>query len=209
MSNNSRFLGQVMNENEKLIHLQQTIRRYDSIAVAFSGGVNSAFLIKVALDMLGEKAIAVTARSSTYPVQELDEAKKFAKSIGVRHIVFESEELEIPNFSENQRNRCYFCKQELFRKIWKIANELGIDTVAGGSNADDTYDYVPGKLALMELGVESPLQIAELNKKEITFLSKEMGLPTWDKQPLTCLASRIPYGQQITREKLQLVADSK
>jgi uncharacterized protein len=189
----------------KMELLKKIIRGYGSLAIAFSGGVDSTFLLKTAFDLLGDKAIAVTARSSTYPERELREAQAFAESLGIKHIIIDSEELDIPNYAENPVNRCYYCKTELFYKIKDVALRLGIRAVAEGSNADDLNDFRPGMQAVRELDIKSPLREADMTKQEIRQLSKEAGLPTWDKQAFACLASRFPYGQRITKEKLGMV----
>jgi uncharacterized protein len=194
-----------MTPQNKLNILRNNIHRMQSIAVAYSGGVDSTFLLKVAHDMLDENAIAVTARSATYPEREFRQAVEFAQKIGARHVVIDSEELELNGFSDNPPNRCYLCKKELFSKTIQWARQNGIRHVADGSNIDDLGDYRPGTEAAKEQGVARPLQEAGLNKNEIRILSKEMGLPTWDKPAFACLASRFPYGQKITREKLQQV----
>lgn len=194
-----------MDCNEKLKLLQENIRSMGSLAVAFSGGVDSTFLLKVARDVLGDQAVAITATSCTYPERELKEATEFAKSIDAKHIVISSEELEIAGFSENPKDRCYFCKKELFSKIVQIAKEQGVGYVADGSNADDASDYRPGMQAMRELGAVSPLMDAGLTKQEIRILSRQMGLPTWEKQSFACLSSRIPYGERITPEKLSMI----
>ncbi len=194
-----------MDAHEKLKHLSENIRNMGSLAVSFSGGVDSTFLLKVAVDVLGDKAVAVTARSSTYPEREFKEAEAFAKKLGVKHIVITSEELEIEGYAENPVNRCYYCKHELFEKVKETARQNGIRYVADGSNMDDLGDYRPGMRAVEELEVVSPLKAAEMTKDDIRLLSKEMGLPTWDKQAFACLASRFPYGQKITKEKLEMV----
>lgn len=194
-----------LNTHQKLIQLKELICGYGSLAIAFSGGVDSTFLLRTAFEVLGDKAIAVTARSSTYPERELNEAQSFAERIGAKHIIIDSEELDIPNYAENPVNRCYFCKNELFQKIREAARKHGIQTVAEGSNADDMKDFRPGLQAVRELDVKSPLREAGLTKDEIRQLSREMGLPTWDKQSFACLASRFPYGERITKEKLGMV----
>lgn len=194
-----------MNENEKLQVLKEYIRGLGSLAVSFSGGVDSTFLLKVAVDVLGENVIAVTAKSSTYPEREFKEAEAFTNKIGVKHIIIISEELEIEGFSENPVNRCYFCKHELFGKVVEVAKQNGMKYVADGSNIDDLGDYRPGMQAVKELQVVSPLKIAEMTKADIRKLSKEMGLATWNKQAFACLASRFPYGQKITKEKLDMI----
>lgn len=189
----------------KLNILKNHIRQMESIAVAFSGGVDSSLLLKVAHEMLKEKTIAVTARSLTYPEREFLEAVDFARKIGIKHVIITSEELDIEGFSDNPVNRCYLCKQELFSKIMEVARENGIKYVVDGSNMDDIGDYRPGMQALKELGVISPLKEAGMGKDDIRTLSKEMGLPAWDKPAFACLSSRFPYGHKITREKLQSV----
>lgn len=191
--------------HEKKQRLENYLRELGSVVVAFSSGVDSTFLLKTAHDVLGDKAIAVTARSCSFPVRELNEAKAFCKANGIEHIIVESEELSIEGFSQNPKNRCYLCKRELFTKIKNIAKERGISYVAEGSNTDDNGDYRPGLIAVAELEVKSPLREAELSKAEIRQLSKEMGLPTWDKQSFACLSSRFVYGETITEEKLSMV----
>lgn len=191
--------------HEKKQRLEEYLKGLGSVAVAFSSGVDSTFLLQVAHNVLGDKAIAVTARSCSFPVRELNEAKAFCETQGIEHIIVESEELSIDGFSQNPKNRCYLCKKELFTKIKNIAAERGISFVAEGSNTDDNGDYRPGLIAVAELEVKSPLREAELSKAEIRQLSKEMGLPTWDKQSFACLSSRFVYGETITEEKLSMV----
>lgn len=191
--------------HEKKQKLQNYLRELGSLAVAFSSGVDSTFLLKVAKDVLGDRAIAVTAKSCSFPGRELDEATAFCEKEGIRQIVIESEELDIDGFRQNPKNRCYICKRELFTKIICVAQENGIEYVAEGSNMDDNGDYRPGLMAVAELGVKSPLRYAELTKEEIRELSKEMGLPTWDKPSFACLASRFVYGETISEEKLHMV----
>ena len=190
---------------EKLENLKEYLKSLESVAVAFSGGVDSTFLLKVAHDMLGDKAVAVTARSSTYPEREYLEASGFASEIGVKHITCVSEELDIDGFSQNPVNRCYLCKSELFSKIGEIADSNELKHVIEGSNIDDNSDYRPGHIAIAEHGVKSPLRHVGFTKDEIRKLSKEMGLATWDKPSFACLSSRFPYGESITEDKLKMV----
>ena len=191
--------------HEKKQRLEDYLRELGSIVVAFSSGVDSTFLLKVAHDVLGDKAIAVTARSCSFPQRELNEAIAFCKAEGIEHIIVESEELSIEGFSQNPKNRCYLCKHELFTKIRGIAESRGIPFIAEGSNMDDNGDYRPGLVAVAELEVTSPLRKAELTKEEIRQLSKELGLPTWNKQSFACLSSRFVYGETITETKLSMV----
>ena len=176
-----------MTIHDKYRVLQENLKALGSVAVAFSSGVDSTFLLKAAQEALGDKVIAVTASSCSFPKRELEEAKAFCEKNGICQIIVESEELDIDGFRQNPKNRCYLCKHELFEKIWEIAKENGMNAVAEGSNMDDNGDYRPGLIAVKELGVSSPLRQAELSKAEIRELSKEMGLPTWDKQSFACL----------------------
>ena len=190
---------------EKYDRLKDYFKGLGSVAVAFSSGVDSTFLLYAAVDALGDKAIAITASSCSFPKRELNEAKDYCKVLGVRHFIVESEELEIEGFAKNPPNRCYLCKKELFEKMFELAESLDIAYVAEGSNLDDNGDYRPGLIAVAELGAKSPLREIGFTKQEIRQLSKHFDLPTASKQSFACLASRFPYGETITKEKLAMV----
>lgn len=190
---------------EKLEELIRLLKDLKSCAIAYSGGVDSTFLSKVTYDILGDKALAVTATSSTYPQRELEDARRYAKEIGIHHVIIHSEELDIPLFSDNSPDRCYYCKKELFYKIQQIAKDYHLSTIVDGSNADDTSDYRPGARARDELGVRSPLKEVGLSKQEIRELSSRMHLKSGEKPAFACLASRFPYGTKITKERLAQV----
>ena len=195
-----------MQEIEKKYEaLKSYIKELGSVAVAFSSGVDSTFLLKVAHDVLGDKCIAITVKSHAIPKREIRESLEFCDKEGIRHFVAEVNEMEIKGFRENPKDRCYHCKKEIFTNIMKIAEQQGISHVAEGSNMDDNGDYRPGMIAIAELGIKSPLRKAELYKEEIRQLSRMLELPTWGKPSYACLASRIPYGEEITPEKLELV----
>ncbi len=195
--------------HEKYEALKENLKGLNSVAVAFSGGVDSTFLLKVAQDVLGTGVIAVTARSMSFPKRELNEASAFAAQHGIAHLIVDSEELSIEGFSSNPTNRCYLCKTELFTKIKDIATEKGMRWVAEASNIDDNGDYRPGLMAVAELGIKSPLREVGLTKAEIRQLSKEMGLPTWNKQSFACLSSRFPYGESITPQRLKMIDEAE
>ena len=189
----------------KLDALRSALRDFGSAAVAFSAGVDSTFLLRVAHEALGDRVVAVTARSRSFPAREIDEAAAFCLAEGVRHVILDSEELDVPGFAENPPDRCYHCKKALFGKMLDFARENGLAAVLEGSNLDDDGDYRPGRRAIRELGVRCPLHDAGLTKAEIRALSREMGLATADKPSFACLASRFPYGERITAEGLDRV----
>jgi len=189
----------------KLTSLERRLSSLGSAVIAYSGGLDSTFLAKVAHDVLGQKALAVTACSETYPIREQEKALETAREIGLRHRLIQTSELEIPGFTDNPVDRCYFCKNELFSTLRKTAAEEGLLHILDGTTADDLGDLRPGRRAAAELGVISPLLEAGLKKTEIRVLSKKLGLRTWDKPASACLASRIPYQSAITPEKLRQI----
>ena len=195
--------------HEKFEKLKEVLRSYQGAAVAFSGGVDSSFLLAAASETLGDKVLAVTASSTSFPRRELEEAIRFCRERGIRQEVFHSDELAIEGFRQNPPNRCYLCKKHLFSRIFEIAEANGLPVVAEGSNLDDEGDYRPGLMAVKEMGAKSPLRAAGLTKQDIRDLSKEMGLPTWEKPSFACLASRFPYGETIDEQKLDMVDRSE
>jgi len=195
---------------EKHERIKEVFRTMGKVLVAYSGGVDSTLLLGVAQDTLDRgNVLAVTSLSPLYPERELDHAKKVVQSVGAKHLLVESNELEIKGFSKNPSNRCYFCKKELFKKLSELAKTEGIHFIVEGSTLDDDKDHRPGSQAIKELGIRSPLKEVGFTKLEVRELSKALGLPTWDKPSFACLASRFPYGEEITAKALEMVAESE
>lgn len=190
----------------KLETLQALFRDLDQVLVAYSGGVDSTLVAKVAFDVLGDKALAVTAASASLMAEDLEDAITQASEIGIPHEIIETDELANPNYASNPTNRCYFCKSELHGALVPLAAARGIATVVDGANVDDLGDYRPGFQAAREKGIRSPLIEAQLTKLEVRELSRFLGLSTWDKPAMPCLSSRFPYGESISQEKLLRLA---
>lgn len=203
------MIAKTNNIKEKFESLKEILKSLQSVLIAFSGGVDSTFLAKTAFDVLGNRAIAVTVISEIHPKWEIDEAIEIAKKIGIEHKIIESSISDVPEFAENPVERCYYCKRTIFAKLKDMAEELNIKYVIDGSNFDDTGDFRPGMRALEEMKIRSPLKEAGLSKSEIRELSKRIGLPTWDKPSFACLASRIPYGEEINYAKLKAIAGAE
>jgi pyridinium-3,5-biscarboxylic acid mononucleotide sulfurtransferase len=200
----------IISMKDKLENLKNSIKSINKAAVAFSGGVDSSFLLAVCSEVLGrENVIAVTASSETYTDSELSFAKEFAKQAGIRHVIIETDELNDPAFSCNPKDRCYYCKKSFYLKALDKIKSQNFGILLDGTNADDSSDYRPGYIAVKELGIKSPLLESGFTKEEIRVLSKNMGLPTCDKPANPCLASRIPYGNNITGEKLETIAKAE
>jgi len=195
------------NLNDKLETLKQIIERYDNLGIAFSGGVDSTFLLAFAsrIQTINLKLTALTVSSSNFAPDEIAYAKEFCIENGINHIVIDIDFSQIDGFKENSRERCYYCKRSIFSQVKKLAADQGITTIADGTNLDDDSDYRPGKKALLELGVVSPLKEALLTKDEIRRALKDMDISIWNKPAFACLASRIPYGQEITEAKLNSI----
>ncbi|WP_099189177.1 ATP-dependent sacrificial sulfur transferase LarE [Tepidibacter mesophilus] len=194
---------------EKLEILKNNLRKLSNLTVAFSGGVDSTFLLKVAQDVLNEKVLAVTVNAFIHTNKEIKESIEYANKINVKHIVLNINDINIKEFIDNVPERCYFCKKDIFTKIIKVSNENNIINIADGSNVDDLSDFRPGMRALKELGIISPLKEAGLTKQEIRDLSKMLNIPTWNKPSFACLASRIPYNHKITQQKLNMIEKSE
>ena len=193
----------------KLLKMQNLLQGMESVLVAFSGGIDSSLVLKIAHDSLGDRAIAVTAVSPTFPDLELETARRVGQEIGVRHLIIDTDQLTMPDFVRNDANRCYHCKTDLYQALQKLQLELNIGTMVDGTNQDDLSDDRPGTVAAREWGVRSPLVEAELSKAEVRSLAKELGLSNWDKPAAACLSSRIPRGTVITREKLTRVEQAE
>ncbi|MBI3035823.1 ATP-dependent sacrificial sulfur transferase LarE [Candidatus Woesearchaeota archaeon] len=194
---------------QKYQKLKNLIKRLDSAIVAFSGGIDSALVLKIAHRALGSNAVAVTADSPSLPRRELEDAKRIAERIGARHLIINTEEIKEGNYLKNPSNRCYYCKTELYAKLKIAAERLGIKNIINGTNFDDISDYRPGLMAADENRIMSPLMDAKLTKNEVRELAKHLGLEIWDKPSSPCLSSRVPYGNGITLKKLSMIEDAE
>ena len=201
----NRVAIRYMTLNEKFIKLKKNLKNMEQVIVAYSGGVDSTFLLKAASVTGLDRVLAVTASSETLPQEELSYAREIASALNIEHRVITTEELKDKNFSDNPPERCYYCKKELFTKLKDIAAKENFSFIIDGTNADDVHDHRPGRRAAQEMGVCSPLLDAELGKRDIREISSSLGLPTWNKPATPCLSSRFPYGQRITAEGLERV----
>jgi uncharacterized protein len=194
---------------EKIETLKHILTDFDHVAVAYSGGIDSTLVLKISYDCLGEGAVAITAVSPSLPARELEQAQAIARQIGARHILINSQEVADPRYLENTPSRCYFCKSEVYTQLVQRATELGITALVDGSNADDAGDHRPGLQAARQYGVRSPLQEAGFSKEDVRQLSRQLGLPNWDKPAAACLSSRIPYGTRISIAMLSQVEQAE
>jgi uncharacterized protein len=194
---------------EKLDALKSILMEMESVLVAYSGGVDSSLLLKVAHDVLGDRALAVLGASPTIPLYEQEDAQSLAREIGVKLVILDKHELDDPEFVENTSDRCYFCKAGICEELFAYAESHGYGYVVDGSNADDVGDYRPGSRAAKEYGMRSPLQEIGLTKAEIRALARDMGLPNWDKPSSACLVSRIPYGEPLSQAILQQIGEAE
>jgi len=191
---------------DKLAHLRQIVSEMGSVLVAYSGGLDSAFVLKVATDVLGERAVGLTAVSPSLPERERLDAERIAQSLGARHIVVGTNELADPNYAANPENRCFFCKSELYRTTAREQSARGLAVVVNGTNLDDLGDYRPGLEAAKNAAVESPFVKHGLSKADVRAVAHHLGLPSWDKPAAACLSSRLPHGTPVTRERLAQIA---
>jgi uncharacterized protein len=198
-----------MTLEQKTKKIKSLILEMDSALVAFSGGVDSTLVLALAHEVLGKKALAVTAQSASMPDREMKACHQLAKEIGVKHLVVKTEEMSNPNYRANPANRCYHCKTELYSSLKKVAQQENILNILNGTNTDDLGDYRPGLDSAREQGVRSPLVEAEFNKQEVRELSRKMEISVWDKPAMACLSSRIPYGQPVTEEKLAMIEQAE
>lgn|SRR3989338_467883 len=194
---------------QKYEDLKRIINKLGNIIIAFSGGVDSALILKVAYDILEGNVVAVTADSPSLPRRELEETKRIAKEIGAKHIIISTEETNNEDYLKNPGNRCYYCKSELYSKLKVVADELGIKHIVNGTNHDDLGDYRPGLKAADENNIVSPLRDAKFTKEDVRMLAQDLGLEVWEKPSSPCLSSRVPYLQQITLKKLGMIEDAE
>jgi uncharacterized protein len=198
-----------MSVAEKWGMLTSWFKQFKSVIVAFSGGVDSSLLALAAKKSLNDNAIAVTAKSPTFPLRELDEAARIASLINIKHVIIETDEFKNPEFTRNPPNRCYYCKKNLFSKLKDLSSKLNVEAIVTGTNADELREYRPGHIAEIEEGIRTPYVELGFTKKDIREIAKHVGLPNWDKPSMACLASRIPYGLEITEDRLRRIDEAE